>query len=371
MKNIQDSSGEFKEPRIPGRAKLLEPQKKRFTKKQQVITGLIVLFSLAAISYLVFFKSNAAENPVKISKPTLKTSPSGKTYSPLTGMEVTKEQASRPLTAIMIENSVDARPQSGLSEAGIVFEAIAEGGITRFATIYQESTPPEIGPVRSLRPYYLDWLRPFSATVAHVGGSQKALKQVRDGSWKDMDQFANGKSFWRSTQRKAPHNVYTSFDKIDAYNKSKNYTLEDFPQFERKDDQKSATPSATTINLKISSKLYNSVFTYNPSTNTYLRSQGGAPHTGKDGKQIETKTLVVLIENYSIVQEDGSRSSYKTTGGGEAYIFQDGTATQATWIKTSQSSQIKLQDQSGKDIKLNRGQTWFTILGDKSKLSYQ
>lgn len=358
-------------PRLPGGDKVLTKRDSRFTKKQKVLVGLTITVALTVSAYFLFLRPTSQPETIKISKTTLKSTQNEKIYSPLTGAEVSEEKATRPLTGIMIENSVDARPQSGLSEAGIVFEAIAEGGITRFATVYQENTPEEVGPVRSLRPYYLDWLRPFDATISHVGGSQKALKSVRDGTWKDMDQFANGKSFWRSKERKAPHNVYTSFEKIDDFNKSKDYKLEEFSSFARKDDQKSSSPTASTINFNISLKLYNSIFTYNPDKNDYLRSQGGAPHLDKSGIQIEPKVVVALISSYSIVQEDGSRSAYKTTGSGEAVVFQDGTATLATWAKTDQKSQIKLTDSTGTEIKLNRGQTWFTVLSSKDKLSYK
>ena len=100
-----------------------------------------------------------------------------KYYSLLTGEEVKDEAATKQaVTAIMIENSPDARPQSGVKQAGIVYEAIAEGGITRFLTLHQQDKPQMIGPVRSLRMYYVDWLAPYNASIAHVGGSAAALK---------------------------------------------------------------------------------------------------------------------------------------------------------------------------------------------------
>lgn len=340
------------------------------TKKQLIIALSLVPF-IAVVVYFVFIReSKPVDVPISSTNKRLNNEPEQKVYSPLTGAEVTESQANRPLTALMIENSVDARPQSGLDKAGVVFEAIAEGGITRFATIYQENTPIEIGPVRSLRPYYLDWLRPYNPTVAHVGGSKKALSLVRDGTWRDMDQFANGKSFWRSSDRKAPHNVYTKFENIDKFNDSKGYKLEEFPSFTRKDDQKSATQTASEVKLNISSKLYNSVFTYNPTNNSYLRSQGGAPHLDKSGTQLEPKVVVALIIPSKIVQEDGSRYSYSTVGSGEAVVFQDGIATPGTWTKSDQKSQIILKDVGGQEVKLNRGQTWFTILNTRDKLIY-
>lgn len=364
-------NGQLKESRAPGQAKRLSLKRKRLTNKQKIIASVIIAVLMGILSYFLFIKGDGEPSSVKISESTLKATSAEKIYSPLTGAEVSQEEARKALTSMIIENSVDARPQSGLNQAGVVFEAIAEGGITRFGVVYQENTPSEIGPVRSLRPYFLDWLRPFDPTMGHVGGSQKALKQVRDGSWKDMDQFANGNSYWRSKDRKAPHNVYTSDEKINDFNQAKNYTLEEFPAFPRKNDQKASSPTASTINLNISSKQYNAIFTYNLSDNNYLRSQGGKAHLDKSGTQIKSKTVVAIISNYSIVQEDGSRSAYKTTGSGEAIVFQDGIATPATWSKTDQKSQIKLTDSTGAEIKLNRGKTWFTVLGSRDKLSYQ
>ncbi len=343
-----------------------------FTKKQRIIVGVIVVLFLV-LGLLIFLKSRQTEEQVSVKPLPERTAEQivEKVYSPLTGLEVTEDQSKLPLTALIIENSVDARPQSGLNNAGVVYEAIAEGGITRFATIYQENLPAEIGPVRSLRPYFLDWLRPYSATISHVGGSQRALKIVRDGTWKDMDQFANGKSFWRSKERKAPHNVYTSKELIDSYNQSKNNQLEDVALFARKDEQKSATPTANTVNLNISSAKYNVQYSYNAATNSYLRSQGGGAHLDKTGTQLEPKVVIAIVSNYSIVQEDGSRSAYQTTGTGQAVIFQDGTAQEVTWEKPSQDSALKFKDTAGVEVKLNRGQTWITALGTRNKLTWQ
>jgi hypothetical protein len=359
-----------KEPRVPGTARTKFRHRFQFTKKEKLGLAILLLLSLIIGSYFLFF-TNKEQASVPVSAPTLKpTQVEEKIYSPLTGQEVTDEQAKRPITSIVLENAPEARPQSGLKDAGIVFEAIAEGGITRFAAIYQEGAPQDIGPVRSLRPYFLDWLRPFDATITHVGGSQKALRMVRDGSWKDMDQFANGKSFRRITERRAPHNVYTSFEKIDSFNQSKNYSLKDFESFTRKEDQKSSAPQVSSIKLNVSSGKYNVAYSYNSANNSYLRSQGGEAHLDKSGAQIEPKVVVALVVPYSIVQEDGSRYSYQTTGTGKAVVFQDGKAVEATWSKTNQASQIRLTDSTGTDIKLNRGQTWFTAVNSNDRIVF-
>ena len=152
----------------------------------------------------------------------------------------------------MIENSLDARPQSGINQAGVIFEAIAEGGITRFITLYQEAQPQYVGPVRSLRPYYIDWAAAFDAPIAHVGGSPDALKQIRNGG-KDLDQFFNPGAYWRQSTRAAPHNVYTSFKNMDKLNKAKGYKSSKFTPWPRKEDSPLETPTAATIKVSISS----------------------------------------------------------------------------------------------------------------------
>ncbi len=91
----------------------------------------------------------------------------------------------------------------------------------------------------------------------------------------------------------------------------------------------------------------------------------------KTGTQLEPKVVIAIVSNYSIVQEDGSRSAYQTTGTGQAVIFQDGTAQEVTWEKPSQDSALKFKDTAGVEVKLNRGQTWITALGTRNKLTWQ
>jgi len=153
-----------------------------------------VVIAIAGIVTILLQESPGAHNPA-----------AQKYYSPLTGEQVADEAATKQVvTAIMIENSPDARPQSGIKDAGVVYEAIAEGGITRFLTLHQQDKPQLVGPVRSLRIYFLDWLAPYNASVAHVGGSADALAEVRNGSYRDIDQFFNADSYWRSVRSQRP-----------------------------------------------------------------------------------------------------------------------------------------------------------------------
>lgn len=296
-----------------------------------------------------------------------------KIYSPLSGAEVAdKALAERQVTAVMIENSPDARPQSGLKDAGIVYEAIAEGGITRFIALYQESRPGLVGPVRSVRPYYVEWASAYDPAVAHIGGSARALQMIRSGNYGvDIDQFFNAGAYWRASDRSAPHNVYTNFDRLDALTQSKGKTSSSFAPIPRKADEASKAPSATAVHLPISSASYNVDYTYDAASNSYIRSVGGKPHTDREAGQIQPKVVVAIQVTMSREMEDGYREQINTTGTGQAHIFQDGVVTTATWRRTDAKSQIELLDGAGKAIALNRGQTWITALPSSRTPSWQ
>lgn len=329
-----------------------------------IIIG-VVLIAIASVTAYFVLAQKPPDVGISFVKP--KPKPKPKYYSPLTGRLVESEAATKQaVTAIMIENSPDARPQSGLKDAGVVYEAIAEGGITRFLAIYQEAKPQLIGPVRSVRLYYVDWAAPYNASIAHIGGSKFALDEVRNGSYRDIDQFFNANYYWRATDRYAPHNVYTSFEKLDALNQSKGYTESSFTGFARKDGKPSAKPDASAVTINISSRLYNTTYAYDAATNTYHRSIGGAPHLDREKGQITPDVVVAMKVNMSLVMEDGYREAITTTGSGEATIFQNGVAQAVTWQKPSRQAQIQFIGADGKEVKLNRGQTWISAVPNGS-----
>lgn len=339
---------------------------------------ILVLLIVAIGGSLIYGFNNLTFYASTGAKVVLKEEP--KIYSPLTGKEVSESDSKRPVTAIMIENSPSARPQSGLKDSGVVFEAIAEGGITRFLTLHQEDQPQLIGPVRSLRPYYIDWLAAFDPSVAHVGGSVKALSEIRNGSYKDIDQFFNSGSYWRAKDRAAPHNVYTSFEKLDALNQKKGYTssnftgfprIEEKPAAKKKSSVASTSTAATSISVTISSPLYNSAYTYDTASQLYTRSEGGKVHADREKGAITPRVVIVIESPVSQVFEDGYREQYQTIGTGKAYVFQNGTVTEGTWSKSAKTAQIKFLDAGSKEIPLARGQTWITVIDPSKSVTWQ
>lgn len=360
------------------KALLDSPKKSRFSlsklsKKQKIslIIGIISLFLVIVFSFLFFFRkpeSVPVKNPAPKSQktePKKKAKPE-KFYSKLSGVEVSeKSLENAPVFGVMIENSIPARPQSGLSQAEVVFEAIAEGGITRFLALYQQNKPKLLGPVRSVRGYYIDWASGFDASVAHVGGPGDALARMRDGKHKDMDEFLNTQTFWRSKNRYAPHNVYTNFTNLSTLGSSKGWNSSNFEGFSRKEDSPAKEKNATQIQVNISGFSYNSTYVYRENCNCYLRSQAGVAHTDANGIQISTKTLIVLkMENR--LATDRYHNVYGNIGSGVAIVFQDGVAQEVKWVKSSESSPLILQNNDGSNFKINRGQSWIVAVGNST-----
>lgn len=318
----------------------------------------------------MLFKSDPP--PAPVAKEEVKETPPPPTTEPskLTGVEVPLATNKLPITGIMIENSPDARPQAGLKDAGVVFEAVAEGGITRFLALFLEAQPDYIGPIRSVRPYYVQWARGFDAPIAHVGGSAEALAKIRGEGLPDLDQSFNAAYFQRVSNRYAPHNVYTSLAKLLELSTKKGYTSNSLTSLTRKAEAPAAAPTAKSINLVISSPLYNVHYDYDPATNSYARSQAGAPHTDeRSGQQIKPKVVVALALSKGIAA-DGIHTAYGTIGSGTVFIFQDGTVTQGTWTKASDKDQFRFTDAAGAPIGLNPGQTWFSVVSLVSSVTY-
>lgn len=328
-----------------------------------IIAAVALVCSAALSSFLLFYQKPIPEVQVSLTRAVAHKPPAPKYYAPLTGLEVPDEATTKSnITGIMIENSPNARPQSGLQQADTVYEAIAEGGITRFAALYQQNRPELIGPVRSLRMYYLDWMTPYDAGIAHVGGSLYALQEVRNGSHKDLDQFFNAGTYWRSTDRYAPHNVYTSFARLDALNAQRGYTQSNAQAIARQDTMPTGA-TAHAVQVIMSGALYNSSWQYDAASNTYLRSQAGAPHIDREKGQISTQVLVVLKQQMDTIMEDGWRENYHTSGTGDAVIISGGKAVEVTWHKENMQKQFFFTSKTdGKPFPLPRGKVWISAV---------
>jgi hypothetical protein len=350
----------------------------RPTRKQWIIIAVVAVLLLGSGTTFALTRHKAPPKPVAKAAP-IKPVPVVKPLvSTLTGLPITSASTNQlPVTGVMIENSDQARPQSGLDQAGVVFEAIAEAGITRFLALYQDTSPTYIGPVRSVRPYYLQWCLGFDCAIAHVGGSPDALSQIAPWGVKNLDEFANGSSYHRITSREAPHNVYTSMATLNALETSKGFGAPSYSGFPRKADAAAKPATVATINVNPSSADFASVYTYNVSTNNYTRNEAGAPHNELSASGASTginpKVVVAMVIPQSKGPLDSSGAyytEYQTIGSGQAFVFQDGAYTPGTWTKTANNTQITFTGSNGKPIDFDAGQTWLVAVGTASDVSY-
>jgi len=319
----------------------------------------------------------------------------------LSKTQKTKWEKRRPL-GVMIENHKEARPQSGLSSADIIYEAVAEGGITRFLSIFYCKDAAYIGPVRSARIYFVKLLQEYGSNplYAHVGGANtpgpaNALGEIEDIEWSlynDMNQFSVPfPYYWRDYERLpgrvTEHTVYSSTTKLWQYASSKrNLTNVDdkgvswdknFVSWKFKDDGKVSEIGNVG---KISFGFWNSFasdyaveWLYDKTTNSYKRNNGGSPHLDKNtGKPLSAKNIVVLFAKESPANDgyEGGHILYKLTGQGEGTLFQNGQATEISWSKKDEETRMKFYDNKDQEISFVRGQIFFEILPEGNKVNY-
>lgn len=319
----------------------------------------------------------------------------------------------RPLT-VMIENHVESRPQSGLSRADVVYEAVAEGGITRFLAVFYcgaalgVDQDYDIGPVRSARTYFLDWASEYGdyPLYNHVGGAgdcgddtvyddAKALCQIRqygwldDGSWGDLNQFSLSYAECRRDTRlgtniATEHTMYC--DTVALWDKAADRGLtnetestgeswdEDFRSWTFKEEEKLAD-RGDVDNIEIyfwsNQPDYDVTWQYDLDNNQYTRYNGGQVHTDYLTDQALTaKTIIVQLTDETGPVDEHKHLLYDTIGEGELLVFQDGQVTEGTWEKASRTSRTRFFNESGAEIRLNRGLIWIEIVPAGNTISY-
>lgn len=281
-------------------------------------------------------------------------------YSQLTGVEVEPDVAERPVLGVIIENSEEARPQTGLDSAGIVFEATTEGGITRYLALYQEDMPEIVGPVRSLRTHFLDWAMGFDVSIAHVGGSPEALETAEKRDAKTLNEFEHSEPYYRDDSREPPHNMYARTEDLRELQEELDHGKSRFDDISRSDDSPSQNPEAPTITVDYSAPLFLAEFRYDTASNSYTRYLAGTPHVDSaTNKPITVKNLIVI-----------KTIGQRTTGSGEALVFKDGDVIKATWEKPSYKERIKITDSEDNEVPLNRGHSWFAVLPSDRPITY-
>lgn len=314
---------------------------------------------------------------------------------PLTGAEAPEGlDVNRPAMAVKIDNHPAARPQAGLETADIVYEELVEGGLTRFMGIFHCGDATDLGPVRSARSVDPDLLVQYAPVLfAYSGASPNNLAKVqRTAGVVDLVHGSNGPAYARRGGRSAPHNLFTSTDKIRSRPASKDVTgppqtgivfnpkLEATPPAAEPAPEATATettataatPEATPSPVtppvvippgnKVSFSYSGAAvvsYSWDPASGKYLRSQGGSPHKAASGTQLSGANVVVMKVP---VDRSGSSPEISTTGTGEATVLRLGQAIHGKWVRASLAGQTTFVDDAGQTIEFAAGTTWINLL---------
>ena len=278
---------------------------------------------------------------------------------------------SRPIS-IMIENSEKARPQTGLDKANIVYEVLAEGGITRYLAVYYDKDAETVGPVRSARPYFISKALEHQAIYVHVGGSEEAYNFIKTEKIDDINEFVDFQPFWRSTDRQPPHNLYTSTIKLRKEANKLGYIemikKEDY-QFETDRNEKLTGRQADFIVIP-----YNSIYTvsykYQPESMKYLRFINGEPHIDANTKeQLSIDNVVIQFANTKVIDEEG-RLAIDFIGKGKGLIFFKGSSEEIIWKKEDLGARTVFLDKEGNRLAFTPGNIWIQIVSSDLEIHY-
>lgn len=335
---------------------------KEISEKRSIII-LIIVFVIAASFLLVynFFSDQKLDWQLEINTaiPTA--------YRLLDGQAATAKNSSLRPIAVVIENHIDSRPAAGLQSASIIYETIVEGDITRYLAIFDgDIIANKIGPVRSVRPFFVDLAKDWGAVIFHSGGSPDALaqlKQTKAGQLYDLNEISgDGIYFWRDPQRQPPHNLYTSANLIKRAMTAKEIDLKaSFSPYLFKGDQPiaNATDLISQINVPFAGNPeYEVNYQYNQSTNDYTRYLAGQIAKTDRGIILTAKNIVVCHVNSKIVDDYGRRS-IDLKSGGKAEVYFDGKVIYGHWQRNE--GQIRFYSADGKQVRFNRGVIWIEL----------
>jgi len=310
----------------------------------------------------------AADTPAPTSTPP---PPPPPVYWPLTGLESGTVPA-HPALAVKIENSLDARPQTGLGAADIVWEQVVEGGISRYVAVYHSTLPAEVGPIRSVRPMDPAITAPLHGLFAASGGQAGYVSAVADAGLQVLTLDGGDDGFYRVDTRYAPHNVYaapqTFLAQADAA-----HLADPAAQFQMAVAAEQATAVASGTPASVLQLTLSGVsrpqWSWSAAESRWLRAEGTAPALEADGAQLGASNVVVLrVDVVATGGVDPAGNAIPETvlvGQGDAVIASGGKTIAATWVKASETDPMVLLGPDGNQLWLAPGRTWVELVPNR------
>ncbi|EET61596.1 hypothetical protein BRYFOR_06279 [Marvinbryantia formatexigens DSM 14469] len=306
----------------------------------------------------------------------------GQVHSYLTGKLTDASIAQVRPMSIMINNISDAMPQAGISRADVVYEAPVEGDITRLLAFFEDYADlDKIGPVRSCRDYFIDFAMEFDAIYTHYGQAVYAFDLLNSSmvdnisglqyqdSVGEILGYAGEDIFYRTDDRPAPHNAYTSYSGLMTAVERNGYSMQYADDYSghflfAADGERVSYSDGTATYIRPSLYSNSPYFEYDASSGQYLRYQyGGAQIDELTGSQLAYDNVII---QYCPVRayDDNGYIDIDTHSGGSAILFTNGTFQNATWSKDGNYGVTRYYDASGNELKINQGKTWVCIVQD-------
>ncbi|MCM3766850.1 DUF3048 domain-containing protein [Neobacillus niacini] len=288
-------------------------------------------------------------------------------YFPLTGVK-SEAQIDGRAVAVMINNHPKARPQSGISKADIVYELIAEGDMTRFLAVFQSQKPGNIGPVRSSRAYYIDLAKGLDALYIAHGYSEEARKLLESNYVDNLNGMVyDGTLFKRSSDRKAPHNSYITYENILKGVEQKHYSMDQTPPsftFMKEEEKGNITGTEAMSAMVSYSKggISNSIYEFDAASGKYKRFSGGDQTVDLETNEPVLLANIFIIEAPHQVYDEVGHLNVDLKSGGKGYLLQMGRMNEVTW-ENRNGRIVPVKD--GAEVPLVPGQTWVNVLPTK------
>ncbi len=293
----------------------------------------------------------------------------GQAKSPVTGLWIAEEKAVLRPYAIMINNIKKVNPQSGISEASVLYEALVEGGITRLMGIFEDFSSDRIGSVRSARHYYASIADEYDAIFVHYGETKYATSKM---SQLDLDNLSGLEGvgntvYYRDKSISAPHNAFASYNGIIKGTKQKKYRTERASEWENhygfyeEDTTLSNGQSVTKAALGFSSYT-TPYFEYNEEEKVYGRFQFGGAHVDANtGEQLQFKNVIIQLVKEWNIDNNGYQTMDIENSSGDGYYITNGKMVPITWQKNESNSKMHYYDTDGNVLKVNPGKTFIAV----------
>lgn len=299
---------------------------------------------------------------------------------PLTGVETSKDfDIERPALGVKIENSTKSRPQAGLEHADIVYEELAEGGVTRFLGMFHCDDADPLGPIRSARLVDPDILLEYTPVLFSFSGGNPIVKD-KISNTRGITSLRYGNhadAYRRQRGRPAPSDLFSTTQKLRELSDAS--SVRGAPTsnliFKAADPLPQGASVTTTVRFDYSGVINAVKYTFDVASNSYLRSHGETAHNSVTGQQLRATNVVVLkvrVRQGTIRDAAGNFSpDIAVVGEGEATVVYGGKAIVGKWRRSSLVSHTQLFDSTGNPIPLLPGKTWFHLVPQERKITLQ